>query len=68
MLAEQEGDAAAARVLHDRALALAVKSNDAPVIGHVLAGHAALAARDGDHARAAVILGGAEAVRGSSTT
>ncbi|MEU6428278.1 BTAD domain-containing putative transcriptional regulator [Microbispora sp. NPDC046973] len=64
LLAEQEGDAAAARVLHDRALALAVKSNDAPVIGHVLAGHAALAARDGDHARAAVILGGAEAVRG----
>ncbi|WP_185949365.1 BTAD domain-containing putative transcriptional regulator [Microbispora sp. KK1-11] len=64
MLAEQEGDAAAARVLHDRALALAVKSNDAPVIGHVLAGHAALAVHEGDHARAAVILGGAEAVRG----
>ncbi|MGI5156012.1 AfsR/SARP family transcriptional regulator [Microbispora sp. CA-102843] len=64
MLAEQEGDAAAARALHDKALALAVESNDAPVIGHVLVGHAALAARDGDHARAAVILGGAEAVRG----
>ncbi len=64
MLAEQEGDAEAARVLHDRALALAVKSDDAPVIGHALAGHAALAVHEGDHARAAVILGGAEAVRG----
>ncbi|WP_182901415.1 BTAD domain-containing putative transcriptional regulator [Microbispora sp. H10830] len=64
MLAEQEGDVAAARALHDKALTIAVESNDAPVIGHVLVGHAALAARDGDHARAAVILGGAEAVRG----
>ncbi|MEU8172495.1 BTAD domain-containing putative transcriptional regulator [Microbispora hainanensis] len=64
LLAEQEGDVAAARALHDKALAIAVESNDAPVIGHVLVGHAALAARDGDHARAAVILGGAEAVRG----
>ncbi|MEN3534210.1 BTAD domain-containing putative transcriptional regulator [Microbispora sp. ZYX-F-249] len=64
MLAEQEGDVAAARVLHDKALAIAVRSHDAPVIGHVLVGHAALAARDGDHARAAVLLGGAEAVRG----
>ncbi|MEU7911779.1 hypothetical protein [Microbispora bryophytorum] len=64
MLAGQEGDAAAARALHDRALALAVKSGDAPVVGHALAGHAALAVHEGDHARAAVILGGAEAVRG----
>ncbi|MEV7803339.1 hypothetical protein AB0O28_10380 [Microbispora sp. NPDC088329] len=30
----------------------------------MLVGHAALAARDGDHARAAAILGGAEAIRG----
>ncbi|MEU7884306.1 BTAD domain-containing putative transcriptional regulator [Microbispora bryophytorum] len=64
MLAGQEGDAAAARALHDRALALAVKSGDAPVVGHALVGHAALAVHEGDHARAAVILGGAEAVRG----
>ncbi|TQS17550.1 BTAD domain-containing putative transcriptional regulator [Microbispora hainanensis] len=64
LLAEQEGDVAAARALHDKALTIAVESNDAPVIGHVLVGHAALAARDGDHARAAVILGGADAVRG----
>ncbi|MBX6387121.1 MAG: tetratricopeptide repeat protein, partial [Microbispora sp.] len=64
MLAEQEGDPAAARALHDKALTIALECDDAPVIGHVLSGHAALAAHDGDHARAAVILGGADAVRG----
>ncbi|MFI7036327.1 AfsR/SARP family transcriptional regulator [Microbispora rosea] len=64
LLAEREGDPAAARVLHDRALAVAVESDDAPVIGHALVGHAALAVHVGDHARAAVILGAAEAVRG----
>ncbi|MCT9929540.1 AfsR/SARP family transcriptional regulator [Planotetraspora sp. A-T 1434] len=64
MLAEQEGDARRARRLHGEALALAVEAQDGPVVGHVIIGYACLAALEGDHARAAVLLGGAGAIRG----
>jgi hypothetical protein len=64
MLAEQEGDAARARRLHDEALAAAVEAQDGPVIGHVIIGYAALAVLQGDPARAALLLGGAGVIRG----
>ncbi|MEZ0072713.1 BTAD domain-containing putative transcriptional regulator [Planotetraspora sp. GP83] len=64
MLAEQEGDARRARRLHGEALALAVEAQDGPVVGHVIIGYACLAALEGDHTRAAVLLGGAGAIRG----
>ncbi|WP_188190209.1 BTAD domain-containing putative transcriptional regulator [Nonomuraea sp. SYSU D8015] len=47
---------------HHQALGTAVGSEDVPVIGAVLVGLADLAARRGDHDRAAVLLGGAAAM------
>jgi len=64
MLAAQEGDLGRARRLHGEALALAVESQDGPVVAHVIVAYAGLAALEGDHERAAVLLGGATAVRG----
>ncbi|GAA1309590.1 SARP family transcriptional regulator [Planotetraspora silvatica] len=64
MLAAQEGDLRRARRLHGEALALAVESQDGPVVAHVIVAYAGLAALEGDHERAAVLLGGATAVRG----
>ncbi|GAA4583926.1 BTAD domain-containing putative transcriptional regulator [Planotetraspora phitsanulokensis] len=64
MLAAQEGDLRRARRLHGEALALAVESQDGPVVAHVIVAYACLAAVEGDHESAAVLLGGATAVRG----
>ncbi|MEU7902250.1 BTAD domain-containing putative transcriptional regulator [Actinoplanes sp. NPDC049118] len=59
------GDLAAAHALHLSAVELAVESMDSPVIGHVLVGIADYALRDGEPVRAAMLLGAADAVRGS---
>ncbi|GAA4559556.1 AfsR/SARP family transcriptional regulator [Planotetraspora kaengkrachanensis] len=64
MLAAQEGDLRRARRLHGEALTLAVEAQDGPVVAHVIVAYACLAAIEGDHERAAVLLGGATAVRG----
>ncbi|MFC4064062.1 BTAD domain-containing putative transcriptional regulator [Actinoplanes subglobosus] len=59
------GDLALARAGHRQAIRIAVDSSDSPVIAQVLAGVADLALREGDPARAAFLLGAADAVRGS---
>ena len=59
------GDVESARVHHTAALALALSSRDAPVIGHVATGAADLAIHEGSPARAAELLGAAEAIRGA---
>ncbi|MEW9530232.1 BTAD domain-containing putative transcriptional regulator [Microbispora sp. NPDC049125] len=64
MLTEQEGDLGSARRLHDEALSLAAETRDGPVLGQVVLGYAALAVQAGDHAMAAVLLGGAAAISG----
>ncbi|ETK32412.1 ATP-binding protein, partial [Microbispora sp. ATCC PTA-5024] len=64
LLAGQEGDAARARRLQGEALDLAVESQDGPVLAQVVVGSAALAAREGDHAAAAALLGAAGTIRG----
>jgi tetratricopeptide (TPR) repeat protein len=63
-LSAAEGDLAAAAAAHATALELALESNDAPVIAHVLAGVADLALRRGEAPRAAELLGASDAVRG----
>jgi predicted ATPase len=60
------GDLAAARELHAAALAMAVGSEDSPVIAMTLVGIADLALREGDPARAARMLGAADGIRGSA--
>ncbi|MFB9881603.1 BTAD domain-containing putative transcriptional regulator [Planobispora siamensis] len=64
LLAEQEGDLARARRLLDAALEEALTSSDSWVLGMVLIGFAGLALSEADPARAAVLLGGAAAIRG----
>ncbi|NES14114.1 MULTISPECIES: BTAD domain-containing putative transcriptional regulator [Micromonospora] len=64
MLDAVEGDLVAARGHHDRALGLALGSQDAPVVGAVLVGFADLALRLGRPAAAARLLGAASGVRG----
>ncbi|GID93488.1 BTAD domain-containing putative transcriptional regulator [Amorphoplanes digitatis] len=59
------GDLAAAHDLHLSAVEVAVDSMDSPVIGYVLVGVADYALRAGEPARAAMLLGAADAVRGS---
>jgi predicted ATPase/DNA-binding SARP family transcriptional activator len=59
------GDLATARALHEEALAIAVDSRDSPVIALCVVGLADLALREGCGARAAYLLGAADAVRGS---
>ncbi|MFC4052168.1 BTAD domain-containing putative transcriptional regulator [Actinomadura syzygii] len=56
-------DDAAARL--DEALRCAVRSQDYPVVSHVLAGHAERARALGDPERAAELLGTADALRGT---
>jgi predicted ATPase len=58
------GDLTAARALHADAIRAAVETKDSPVIGIVLTGIADLWLRCGDPARAARLLGAAEAIRG----
>ena len=60
-LASERGDHDAAREHHTAALVAAVASDDAVAIGLALEGAAAVAARDGEHARAAMLLGAAGA-------
>ncbi|MBB4749303.1 BTAD domain-containing putative transcriptional regulator [Actinoplanes lobatus] len=59
------GDLDRAGRLHREALRTAVAVLDGPVVATALAGAADLAARAGDPARAATLLGAADAVRGS---
>jgi predicted ATPase/DNA-binding SARP family transcriptional activator len=59
------GDLPAAHALHLSAIETAVESMDAPVIGQVLVGTADYALRTGEPERAAMLLGAADAVRGS---
>jgi predicted ATPase/DNA-binding SARP family transcriptional activator len=58
------GDLGAARDGYDRAMALALKSNDRPVIARILELLAALVLAGGDAERAATLLGTAEMLRG----
>ncbi|MEV0427191.1 BTAD domain-containing putative transcriptional regulator [Micromonospora sp. NPDC050495] len=64
MLDALDGDLVAARTHHDRALELALGSQDAPVVGAVLVGYADLAVRLRRPAAAAALLGAASGVRG----
>src|SRR6185312_1894401 len=64
-LAAAEGDLDAARSWHDRALAVALPTGDAPVVAEVLTGLADVALRREDAAVAATLLGAAEGVRGT---
>ena len=59
------GDLGLAREHHAVAMRLAADSKDSPVIAQVLVGVADLALHEGDPARAAFLLGAADAVRGS---
>ncbi|WP_433377108.1 BTAD domain-containing putative transcriptional regulator [Actinoplanes sp. CA-142083] len=59
------GDLERARLYHDEALRIAVRSKDAPVVAMALVGWADLVLRQGDPAKAAYLLGAADAVRGS---
>ncbi|WP_433794079.1 ATP-binding protein [Actinoplanes sp. CA-252034] len=59
------GDLVQARACHRTAIRIAVDSNDSPVVAQVVAGIADLALREGDPGRAALLLGAADAVRGS---
>jgi tetratricopeptide (TPR) repeat protein len=63
-LAAIGGDLDAARTRHAAALAKAVASRDAPVIGLILLGVADLAVRTGDPALGATLLGAAAEIRG----
>ena len=60
-LASERGDHDAAREHHAAALVAAVASDDAAAIGLALEGAAAVAAGDGEHGRAATLLGAAGA-------
>ncbi len=63
-LAAARGDQEAAAGLHAEALDWALRSQDAPVIAHVLVGVADTALARGDAAHAAALLGAGVAVRG----
>jgi tetratricopeptide (TPR) repeat protein len=65
MLAEQEGDAARARRLHSAALKYAVECQDGPILAGSAVAWAGLAVLEGNPARAAFLLGGAHAIRGT---
>ncbi len=58
-LASENGDHAAARAHHAAAVIAAVASDDAAAVGLALEGAAAMAALDGEHERAAALLGAA---------
>ncbi|RSM64941.1 transcriptional regulator [Actinoplanes sp. ATCC 53533] len=59
------GNLLAARELHQGAVELAASSQDSPVMAQVLVGAADYAMRVGEPARAALLLGAADAVRGA---
>jgi ATP/maltotriose-dependent transcriptional regulator MalT len=59
------GDLAAARDLHVSAVEIAADTRDSPVMAQTLVGVADYALRLGEPARAAMLLGAADAVRGS---
>ncbi|MEV4755385.1 BTAD domain-containing putative transcriptional regulator [Micromonospora sp. NPDC049559] len=63
-VAAAEGELDAARTHHDRALDAAIESHDAPIAAQVLMGYADLTLRLGRPARAARLIGAADAVRG----
>ena len=65
LLARARGDLAAARTEHERALADAIFSVDAPVIGRTVVGVADLALAEGRPAKAAALLGAAAGIRGA---
>jgi hypothetical protein len=65
-LAAADGDLAAARGWHAKALETARSSSDAPVIAQALTGLADLALREDDPDRAAELLGASVAVRGTT--
>ena len=60
------GDLPLARRYHEEAMRIAIDSRDAPVVAMCLVGVADLVLREGDPERAAYLLGGADAVRGSA--
>ena len=60
------GDLPRARRYHEEAMRIAIGSRDAPVVAMCLVGVADLVLREGDPERAAYLLGGADAVRGST--
>jgi predicted ATPase/DNA-binding SARP family transcriptional activator len=62
--AAEAGELAEAVAHHSEALELALASNDAPVIAHVLVGVADVTLHRGEPYRAAVLLGASEGVRG----
>jgi predicted ATPase/DNA-binding SARP family transcriptional activator len=64
-LAAATGDVAEAVARLDEALELALRSNDAPVVAHVLVGIADLALHRGEPYDAAVVLGASEGIRGA---
>jgi predicted ATPase/DNA-binding SARP family transcriptional activator len=64
-LAAATGDVAGAAAHHEVAMALALRSNDAPVIAMVVVGIADLALHRGEPRRAAVLLGASDGVRGA---
>ncbi|MER7444946.1 AfsR/SARP family transcriptional regulator [Micromonospora avicenniae] len=64
-LSAATGDLPAARAKLDQALDMAIESTDAPVVAMVLVGYADLALRADRPAAAAVLLGGADGIRGS---
>ena len=59
------GNLVAARDLHQGAVAMAADSRDSPVMAQILVGVADYAMRVGEPARAAMLLGAADAVRGA---
>ncbi|GAA0371234.1 winged helix-turn-helix domain-containing protein [Actinoallomurus spadix] len=65
-LAEAEGDADAARTWHRRAVAAARESPIAVDLADAVTGLAGIAAGDGDGERAALLLGAAVALRGTT--
>jgi len=65
LVARAAGDLDTARAEHQRALAHAIASVDAPVIGRTVIGHADLAVAEGRYAKAAALLGAAAGLRGA---
>ena len=59
------GDLAAAHALHLGAIEIALQSRDSPVIAQILVGVADYVLRRGEPARAAMLVGAADAIRGS---
>ncbi len=65
LIAAARGQLADARAIHADALTIAIETVDSPVVAIVLVGIADLHLKAGDPARAATVLGAADAVRGS---